>query len=148
MRSLSLISWSASEVAIARKGLKTKTTESIRNSKHSSVRHSWVTTEGTQTLKTTLKSQLPIASMWTPSMTCFELEEERLIPDKASPVSLNRDTPGVSVFKLMGDFLETFVFFRCFLMSSHLSLQIRLTGSLARIIRFVSYLAKIECSVY
>lgn len=144
MRSFSLISWSASEVAIVRKGLKTKTTKSIQNSKHSSVRHSWVTTEGTQTLKTTLKSQLPIASMWTPSTTCFELEEESLIPDKASPVSLNRDTPSISLFKLMGDFLETFVFST----SSRLSLQMRLTGSLATNTRFVSYLAKIECSVY
>lgn len=148
MRSVSLISWSASEVAIARKGLKTKTTKSIQNSEHSSVRHSWVTTEGAQTLKTTLKSQLSIAGMWTPSMTCFELEEESLIPDKASPVSLNRDPPSVSLFKLMGDFLETFVFSRCFVMSSRLSLQIRLTGSLARITRFVSYLTKIECRVY
>lgn len=148
MRSFSLISWSVSEVAIARKGLKTKTTKSIRNSKHSSVRLSWVTTEGTQTLKTALETQLPIVSMWTPSMTCFELEEESLIPDKASPVSLNRDTPSVSLFKLTGDFLETFVFFRYFVMSSRLSLQMRLTGSLARITRFVSYLAKIKGSVY
>lgn len=58
------------------KGSIQKQQKSIGNSKHSSVRQSWVTTEGAQTLKTTIKSQLTILSMWTPTLTSWRKSSE------------------------------------------------------------------------
>lgn len=68
--------------------------------------------------------------MGTPSMTCFQLEEESLIPDKTSPVTLNN----VSLFKLMGESSETLMLcnFLMFVAAEE-------TGSLARIGIYETY---------